>query len=514
MNALFIYPEIPDTFWSFKYALKYVSKKAAFPPLGLLTIAAMAPDTWDKRLVDMNVRPLADDDLKWAGYAFISAMLVQKQSTIEVINRCKAFGVKIVCGGPYFTTGEDNFSEIDHLVLNEGEITFPMFLEDIAKDRARHIYTSTQKPDLSLAPVPAWDLINLKDYDSMLVQFSRGCPFDCEFCDITLLNGRRQRTKPASQFIREIDHLYQKGWRGSVFVVDDNFIGVKPKVKGMLRELGKWMDTHGRPFHFFTEASLNLADDQELMDLMAYAGFNKVFVGVESPNKDSLKEMGKVQNMKRDLLDSVRIIQKNGMEVMGGFIIGFDSDPTEIFDIQIDFIQSSGITMAMVGLLAVLPGTRLYKRLQSQGRVLIESSGNNTDGSLNFIPKMDRAALIKGYYRVLETVYSPEAYYERCIRFLKNYNQKTVSKIDISGIKALFKSIWHIGIKNECGMRPYYWKLLLKSLLINPKTFGEAVRMAIVGIHFMKSLLKDIPDADEYEFSEESYTALHDRQVA
>ncbi len=512
MKALFIYPEIPDTFWSFRHALRYVSKKAAFPPLGLLTIAAMAPDTWDKRVVDMNVRSLDDEDLRWADYAFISAMLVQKQSTIEVINRCKASGLKIVAGGPYFTTSGQDFSQVDHLVLNEGEITFPMFLEDLAKARAAHIYTSDEKPDLSLVPVPAWDLINLKDYDSMLVQCSRGCPFDCEFCDIAFLNGRRQRTKSASQFIREIDDLYQRGWRGSVFVVDDNFIGIKPKVKEMLRELGKWMDAHNRPFHFFTEASLNLADDQELMDLMAYAGFNKVFVGIESPNKDSLKEAGKVQNMKMNLLDSVKTIQKSGMEVMGGFIIGFDSDPPEIFDIQIDFIQSSGITMAMVGLLTVIPHTRLYKRLKKQGRVLIEGSGNNTDGSLNFIPKMDRAILINGYYRVLETVYSPKAYYERCIRFLKNYNQKTVSKIDISGIKALFKSMWRIGIRNECDMRPYYWKLLFKSLLINPKTFGEAVRMAIVGVHFMKSLLRDVPYKERYE--SEHLSSLHNKQVA
>ncbi len=490
MKALFIYPEVPDTFWSFKHALRFTSKKAAFPPLGLLTVAAMSPGSWEKRVVDMNVRPLEDADLMWADYAFISAMIVQKASVRDVVRRCREFGVKIVAGGPYFTTSDYEFSLIDHLVLNEAEITFPEFLKDLSMNRAKRVYSSDEKPDLKLTPVPAWELIDMNDYDSMLVQFSRGCPFDCEFCDITLLNGRKQRTKKTEQFIHEIDALYSRGWRGSVFVVDDNFIGIKPKAKAMLRELIKWMASHGRPFHFFTEASLNLTDDPELMHLMASAGFNKVFVGIESPVKESLKEAHKVQNMNKDLVSAVRTLQKNGMEVMGGFIIGFDSDPDEIFDLQIDFIQKSGITIAMVGLLEVLPGTKLYKRMKAQGRLLSESTGNNTDGHLNFIPAMDREKLEQGYQRVLETIYSPRAYYERCITFLKNYKQKTVSKITAYSIIAFFKSIWRIGIMNEANMRLVYWKLLLRSILINPKTFGEAVRMVIVGVHFRKSLLK------------------------
>ncbi|MBN1635799.1 MAG: DUF4070 domain-containing protein, partial [Deltaproteobacteria bacterium] len=491
MNALFIYPEIPDTFWSFKYALDFVSKRAAFPPLGLLTVAAMAPESWQKKLVDLNIQNLSDNDLAWADYAFVSAMQVQQESLKEIIRRCRLSGVRIVAGGPYFTTSQEDFSEIDHLVINEAEVTFPMFLEDFKRGTLKHRYTSSEKPDLSLTPLPDWDLINFKYYDSMLVQFSRGCPFDCEFCDIVLLNGRQQRTKTSSQFISEIDLLYRKGWRGSLFVVDDNFIGIKSKAKHMLKELASWMDAHGSPFHFFTEASMNLADDEELMRLMTRAGFNKVFVGIETPNEESLKEANKVQNMKKNLLDAVRTMQKNGLEVMGGFIIGFDSDPENIFDMQIDFIQSSGIIMAMVGLLEALTGTKLWKRLKSEGRLLSESSGDNTDGYINFIPKMKKEAIIQGYYRVLNTIYAPKEYYLRCISFLKTYRPQNISKINIFGILAFFKSAWRIGIKNEEGFGRYYWKLLLKSLLINPRTFGEAVRLMIVGIHFRKSLLVD-----------------------
>jgi len=322
----------------------------------------------------------------------------------------------------------------------------------------------------------------------MLIQFSRGCPFDCEFCDIVVLNGRKQRTKSPEQFIGEIDSLHKRGWRGSVFIVDDNFIGSKSKVKEMLRSLGKWMDANGRPFHFFTEASINLAEDDELMSLMAYAGFNKVFVGIETPNIESLKETNKHQNTKKDLLDAVKTIQRNGMEVMGGFIVGFDSDPENIFEKQISFIQSSGITMAMVGILTALPGTKLWKRLGKEGRLMGEGSGNNTAFSINFIPKMGIGKLADGYRQIVETIYSPEEYYRRCLTFLRGYRQKTASKIQLSGITALFKGIWHVGIRNEEGFRRCFWKLLFRCLVINPKTFGEAVRLLIVGVHFRKSM--------------------------
>jgi radical SAM superfamily enzyme YgiQ (UPF0313 family) len=496
MNALFIYPEIPETFWSFKYALEYVSKKSAFPPLGLLTIAAMVPDTWHKRLVDMNVRPLTDEDLLWADYAFISVMSVQKASFSQVLIRCRDLEVKVVAGGPYFTAEEGPIVGVEHLVLGEAEETFRYFLEDLSKGKAQEIYISESKPDLSLTCEPDWSLIDFRDYDSMLLQFSRGCPFDCEFCDIMRINGRKQRTKSASRFIAEVEGLFLRGWRGSVFIVDDNFIGVKSKAKEMLRALAVWMDNHGRPFHFFTEASVNLAEDDELMNLMAEAGFNKVFIGIESPNAKSLGEAGKTQNLRTDLLKSVHTIQSHGLEVMGGFIIGFDSDPEDIFEKQIEFIQGSGIIMAMVGLLEALKGTKLWNRLNIEGRLLSESSGDNTDCELNFIPKMDRETLINGYRRVLETIYAPAAYYRRCKDFLHLYKQRTITTINSSGIVAFFRSLWRIGFCNEEGFRRYYWKLLIRSLLTHPKTFGEVVRLMIVGIHFRKCLLKSglVPD--------------------
>ncbi len=488
MKLLFVYPEIPDTFWSFKHALRFVSKKAAFPPLGILTVAALAPSEWEKRLVDMNVRKLKDSDLLWADYVCISAMHVQKDSVVKVIARCRRLGVKIIAGGPYFTTSPGGCTDVDHLVLGESEAILPELFADIAQNSPKPVYATTDHPDLSLTPIPEWDLINFSDYDSMLVQFSRGCPFDCEFCDIVLLNGRKQRTKSPEQFIGEIDSLYRKGWRGSVFIVDDNFIGSKVRVKEMLRSLGIWMETHGRPFHFFTEASVNLAEEEGLMSLMARAGFNKVFVGIETPNVESLKETNKYQNTKNDLLQAVKTIQHNGMEVMGGFILGFDNDPETIFQSQIDFIQSSGITMAMVGILNALPGTKLWKRLKTEGRLIGDSTGNNTAFSINFIPKMDMGKLVEGYRQVLDTIYSPEGYYQRCLIFLKTYHQRTVSKIHMSGFMAFLKSLWRMGIRNEEGFRKYFWKLLIKSLFINPKTFGEAVRLMIVGIHFRKSL--------------------------
>lgn len=488
MNALFIYPRIPQTYWSFRYALDYLSKQAAFAPLGLLTVAAMAPTGWNRKLIDLNVRDLTGEDLLWADYAFISAMSVQRESCTEVIERCRENGVKVVAGGPLFSADEDGFTGVDHLILGEAEVTFKPFLDDLAQGCARRVYASDEKPDLRITPQPAWDLIDFRDYESMLLQFSRGCPFDCEFCDIVRLNGRRQRTKDAVQFIREIDVLYCRGWRGSVFIVDDNFIGVKSRAYEMLEALTWWMDAHGRPFHFFTEASINLADDPALMDLMVRAGFNKVFVGIETPEPQCLKEAGKSQNMKRDLLRSVHTIQAHGLEVMGGFIIGFDSDPEDIFSRQIEFIQTSGITMAMVGLLEALKGTRLWNRLQSEGRLLMDASGDNTDGTLNFIPRMNRDTLVRGYRQVLESLYSPAAYYRRCVAFLRSCRIGSISKISMNGVLAFLRSIWRIGVKNDGGFRGYYWRLLSWTLFTRPRSFGEVVRLMIVGIHFKKWL--------------------------
>ncbi len=388
MRALLVYPKYPDSFWSFKYALSFVNKKAAFPPLGLLTVAAMLPAAWDKRLIDMNVKKVTDDDLRWADCVFISAMVIQKGSAKKLLNRCRDLGVKTVAGGPLFTMEPEEFPEADHLVLGEAEATLPPFLKDLEQGTAGHIYNSREWPAMNSTPIPAWELINNKDYTSMSVQYSRGCPYDCEFCNITSLFGRKPRLKNTAQFISELDTIYNTGWRGSVFVVDDNFIGNKNRLKTeVLPLMIDWMEKHKYPFSFFTEASINLADDSALMVLMRQAGFNHVFVGIETPSEESLKECNKFNNINRNLMASVKTIQNNGMEVSAGFIVGFDSDTPSIFERQINFIKQSGIINAMVGLLSAPSGTRLFERLKQENRLLSNFTGNNTDfSSLNFIP--------------------------------------------------------------------------------------------------------------------------------
>ena len=368
MKILMVYPQYPDTFWSFKHALGFISKKAAFPPLGLLTVAAMLPKDWEIKLIDMNVAHLKDKDIKWADYVFISAMSVQSESVWSVIKRCKDLDARTVAGGPYFTMQPDLFKgHVDHLVLNEAEITLQPFIEDVIEGCPKPLYQTTEWPDISSTPVPRWDLLDINKYSSVCVQYSRGCPFDCEFCDIVILNGHTPRTKSAEQLIGDLQGLHERGWKQSVFIVDDNFIGNKRKLKSeTLPALIKWMDKIKHPFSFITEASVNLSDDEELMHLMAEAGFDTVFVGIETPNDDSLTECGKKQNLNRNLVDAVRVLHNHGLQVHGGFIVGFDSDPISIFENQISFIQNSGIVTAMVGLLNAPHGTKLHKRLQKE----------------------------------------------------------------------------------------------------------------------------------------------------
>lgn len=485
MKILLVYPEYPDTFWSFKHALKFVSKKAAFPPLGLLTIAGMLPEEWEKRLIDMNVTSLTDEAITWADYVFISAMVVQNTSVKEVIQRCRRFNVKIVAGGPLFTTGFEEFAGVDHFILGEAEDTLRVFLDDLKKGQARHIYSSNERPDMSLTPIPLWSLINMKHYSSMSLQYSRGCPYDCEFCDIVVLNGHKPRTKNKKQVTAELDALYEHGWRGGVFVVDDNFIGNKRVLKAeILPALIEWRRSKKYPFALCTEVSINLADDEELLRLMVAAGFEVVFIGIETPNEKSLVECAKYQNQNRDLVASVKKLQKSGLEVQGGFIVGFDSDTDSIFQAQINFIQRSGIVTAMVGLLNAPKGTRLYQRLKNEGRLLSSFSGNNTDFSLNFIPKMDYAGLIKGYKEILETIYSPREYYQRIKTFLQEFKPPRTrpGKIQIYQIKALLKSIWFLGVTGQ-GKR-YYWKLFVSYLIQSPPKFARFILFSVYGYHF------------------------------
>lgn len=485
---LLVYPQYPDTFWSLRHALKVFSKKAVFPPLGLLTVSSMLPQEWEKKLVDMNATPLTDKDIRWADYVFVSAMVVQRESVREVIRRCKKLNARIVAGGPLFTGEYEKFEEVDHLVLNEAEITLPPFLEDLRKGYAKHIYTSEERPDIRKTPLPMWSLLDMKKYTTMSLQYSRGCPFDCDFCDIIVLNGHKVRTKSKDQFLAELEALYNRGWRGGVFIVDDNFVGNKKKLKAeTLPAIIEWSKDKRYPFTFFTQASINLSDDDKLMELMAEAGFNRVFIGIETTNEDSLAECNKLQNRNRDLAASVKRIQDHGFEVQGGFILGFDSDPISIFRSQIDFIQKTGIVTAMVGLLNAPRGTRLYERLKKENRLLKDSAGDNTDFSINFIPKMNYETLISGYKYVLDTIYSPRHYYERVVTFLKEYRpRKTdgISQLQFYHITGFIKSLWFLGIMDKG--RWYFWRLLISTLLKYPRHFPLSLSLSVSGFHFRK----------------------------
>jgi len=490
MKILLLYPEFPKTFWSFKYALPFIGKKAAFPPLGLLTVAAMLPRDWEKKLIDLNIQDLDEKDLHWADLIFISAMIVQKESVREIINLAKSLGKKIVAGGPLFTTGYEEFlNDIDCFVLGEGEVTLPLFLEDFKKGDLKKVYKPDDRwPDIGYTPIPEWKLIDMKKYASMGIQFSRGCPFNCEFCDIVLLNGRFPRIKSREQILNELDALYRRGWRGGVFFVDDNFIGNKTKLKEeILPAIIEWMEGKKHPFSFNTQASINLADDEELMALMVKAGFVTVFIGIESPKEESLKGCGKFQNVNRDLLKSIRTLQNRGLQVQAGFIIGFDQDTPSIFDQMIIFIQTSGIMTAMVGILQALPKTRLWNRLNKEGRLISQATAD-TDGTINFMPRMDLNSLTAGYKKIISHIYSPKNYYQRLITFLKEYKPGEKRggnyKIHFNQLLALLKSIWILGIR-EKG-RVYYWKLFFWSLFKKPKFFPMAIDLAIKGFHFRK----------------------------
>lgn len=500
MKALLVYPEYPETFWSFKYALKFISKKASYPPLGLITIASILPEDWKKRLVDMNVRKLTDDDILWADYVFISAMSVQERSVKSVINRCNQLNRKVVAGGPLFTARYEEFKGVEHFVLNEGEITLPMFLEDLTKNKAKKIYKTDSLADITKSPVPMHNLVAIDKYAAMNIQYSRGCPFDCDFCDITVLFGRKPRTKNPEQIIAELDSLYNLGWRGGVFFVDDNFIGNKKKLKeDVLPAIISWMEKKKYPFTFSTEASINLADDEELMRLMARAGFNAVFIGVESPNEESLEECNKGHNRNRDLVENIRKIQRFGFEVMAGFIVGFDNDPPNIFDKLVDFVNQSNIITAMVGLLNAPLNTKLYKRLKNEGRIIKLMTGDNTDFTTNILPKMDLNVLIEGYKNVVKTIYSPKFYYKRVKKFLLEYNppQPKFFHYRPEYIIAFLKSLFLLGLYSKG--RVQYWKLLFWSLFKKPKLFPLYITFAIYGYHFRKIFENNLVKIKHYD---------------
>jgi radical SAM superfamily enzyme YgiQ (UPF0313 family) len=488
MNVLLTYPEYPASFFSFTYALDFISKKASVPPLGLITISALLPASWQRRLVDMNVTPLLDHDLEWADYVFIGAMHIQKASVNQIIEACAGHQVKLVAGGPLFTYEFASYPQIDHFILNEAEITLPLFLKDLfAKKAPKRVYRTNEFADIGSSPVPHYHLLSKKAYASINMQLSRGCPFSCDFCEIPVMLGNKVRMKKTEQMIRELEALYQWKWRGSVSIVDDNLIGNKLELKKhLLPALITWMKQHKYPFIFNIQTSINLADDPELIGQMLDAGINSTFIGIETPSERSNRHCQKIQNTFRDLLKNVREIQQAGMLVSGGFILGFDSDTRFIFDQQVDFIQQSGIVWAMIGLLNAPKNTRLYQRLEKEKRITTEVTGNNTDFSMNFIPKMDRKNLLRGYQSVLEHTYGIKPYYQRirqCLLNLRPTNRKCI-RIDSYYFIAFIRSIYKIGIKDKG--RGDYWKILIWTLWHRPRFFPYAIMFIICGYHFRK----------------------------
>ncbi len=494
MNALLIYPQFPETFWSFKFALAFLGKRAAQPPLGLMTVAALLPAEWNKRLVDTNVELLKNRDLDWADVVLLSGMHIQRDALMAIVERCRARGLRTVVGGPITSSVPPAELKADHVVIGEAESLIAGLVRDLEQGTASAVYRAAERPEMTTSPLPDLSLIRIKRYSTMTVQYSRGCPFNCEFCDIIEIYGRRPRTKAVSQVLAELEQLRSAGWREAVFIVDDNFIGNKARAKELCAALVEWRRQHPVNFNFITEASLNLADDLELMQLMKDAGFKSVFLGIETPDESGLIASNKLQNTRRSLLDSVAAIQSYGMQVMGGFILGFDTDRADIFDRMVEFIEKSGIPIAMVGLLQAMPGTQLFRRLRKEGRILDEGRGNNTDSHLNFLPHMDAARLIEGYRSVLKRIYGCEAYYERVKLYLSRTQPKRGERLPKGrwltrdNARALVTSVLRQGIFDR--QRWSYWKFLLTAATHYRRSFGAAMTLAVMGYHFQVMTLK------------------------
>ncbi|MEW5915573.1 MAG: B12-binding domain-containing radical SAM protein [Gemmatimonadota bacterium] len=484
LNILLISPRFPETFWSFAHALRFIGRRASQPPLGLLTVAALLPMHWQKRLVDLNVQPLTDADLAWADYAFVGGMVVQRASAAEVIARCKALGVPVVAGGPLFTMEYEAFQDVDHFVLDEAEVTLPRFLADLDVGTARNVYRAGEFADMTTSPVPMWELADLKQYATLGVQYCRGCPYDCDFCNVTALLGHRPRTKTIEQIEAELDWLSELGWRGNVFFVDDNLIGNKRDAKAkLLPALAQWQERHGRRMPFNAQVSMNIADDADLLALMARAGFDSVFIGIESPDEDALAACNKKQNLKRDLIADVRRVQRAGIEVYAGFIVGFDEDTPSSFHRLAAFIQASGIATAMVGMLQAPAGTRLFARMSQQGRLMGTMSGDNVDGTTNIRPAMGLQVLRQRYRTLVRYLYEPRHYYARVRTFLREYRAPTVRpRLDGRRLLAFVRSLIQLGIAGR--ERLQFWRLLAWTVMRRPRLLPNAVTLAIYGRHF------------------------------
>jgi radical SAM superfamily enzyme YgiQ (UPF0313 family) len=494
-RLLFVYPDFEPTYWGMQHALPLVGRKAFMPPLGLMTIAAMTPPDYEIRIVDMNCEPLTDAHIAWADLVLFSAMMMQQVNLFVAAKRCSQAGKKVVFGGPYPTAfSAECLPYCDHLVLNEGEVTWPMFLADLEAGRLEPTYTSTVKPDITKTPCPRFELVNMADYAMIPLQYSRGCPFQCEFCDIIIHLGRVPRVKTPAQMLAELDAVYSTGYRGGVFIVDDNFIGNKREVMKFLPELDRWNRAHGHPFQYGTEASINLAEDRKLVENLISTGFLWVFVGIETPTVAALKETRKFQNVGGTLLDRVRVLQTAGLLVFGGFILGFDNDTEEIFDQQIEFINQAAIPNAMIGQLGALPGTPLLTRMKEEGRLLRSCTEGLGPFYSNFETKLSFETIVRGQRRILETIYEPRAYFDRLFEAYRRLPK------EVSLVRKLHRLLFPSGMMVGSGGAQASGKAL-------PQMSGKARLAALVNflrsvdgpyrreaLRFMGKILRECPE--------------------
>ena len=489
MRVLLLYPLFPKSFWSFEKTLALVNRKALLPPLGLITVAAILPQTWEYKLVDRNVCDVTEQEWDWAELVIVSGMIVQKEDLLAQIQEAKRRGKRVAAGGPYPTSLADEVKAVgvDYLVLDEGEITLPMFVEAIARGETSGTFRSTEKPSVTETPIPRYDLLDFNVYDNMSVQFSRGCPFQCEFCDIIVLYGRKSRTKTPEQLIGELQRLYDLEWRGSVFMVDDNFIGNKRNVKLLLRELKDWMAEKKYPFKFLTEASVDLASDPELMELMAECNFTNIFLGIETPDEESLNLTKKFQNTRSSLSDSIDAITRSGLRVMAGFIIGFDGEKPGAGDRITRFVEQTAIPVAMFSMLQVLPNTALWHRLEKEGRLLEQKSGMNQTTLINFVPTRPVEDIAREYIEAFWQLYDPERYLDRTFRhFLKLGAPKHSGelRIRLREIRALFILIWRQGIKRKTRWK--FWFNLFRIVKHNPRVTDHYIKVCGFLEHFIE----------------------------
>ncbi|MBR8829353.1 MAG: DUF4070 domain-containing protein [Gomphosphaeria aponina SAG 52.96 = DSM 107014] len=493
MRVLLVYPVFPPTFWSYEKILELVDRQVLLPPLGIITVAAILPQEWEFKLVDRNIRPVTEAEWEWADLVILSAMIVQKNDLVGQIKEAKQRGKLVAVGGPFATSVPDEplKAGADFLILDEGEITLPMFVAAINQGETKGIFRTTEKPDVSLTPIPRYDLLEFDAYDSMSIQFSRGCPFQCEFCDIIVLYGRKPRTKKPSQLLQELDYLYQLGWRRGVFMVDDNFIGNKRNVKLLLKELKIWQAEHQYPFRFNTEASVDLAEDQELMELMVECNFNAVFLGIETPDEESLQLTKKFQNTRNSLADAVEKIIRAGLRPMAGFIIGFDGEKKGAASRIINFVENAAIPTAMFGMLQALPNTALWHRLEKEGRLRDktkqEGNGNQTT-LINFVPTRPVEDIAEEYIEAFWTLYDAETFLDRTYRcFLKLGAPKCQSPFKITSwieIRALGIVIWRQGIKRHTRWK--FWHHLFGILRHNPGVWEHYITICAHNEHFLE----------------------------